>query len=715
MTDAPTPEAPAPLAAAVAPTAKRPGKGPSCSVLLVGGAVVVALVVGLGWWRHTVSQREALEAQQEHAESVFEPVKRQMGLSDEARAAAQGPAYDLDTTVKVIHEIDAGVQNAESLDAWLNQLARQDYRDVAPEVLEARLEMMDILMRLYAKQTDLEDQEELWEVSSGLLMLTALSVVDVEGEVDPLTPGGSFSVDQEQAQEMLQDAITRTEAKGELLRDVREVEAELLSAMVEYSTVYYQYLEEWDRLCTLRDRAYLAAHNGDWQTAEQAADAAIAMAPKEREAHLIKALAIIQGGGPERSGEALALLGDYIEEHPDSTAPAFLLMGMVEGERGNFEAAQLHLQQSATYFPKQSAQLSDMLDPYKKRGFLRKSREGSYILELYKSTMNGAGTFSPDLQLAGLLFEQGDFEAGRKKVMDHFARRRAQQQWDFIISDLRFCHEMLGEDYYRIFPEQAYLDLQVGTGMFGSKLNLKVLNRSDRTLHNATLVLALQFTDMHPADYETFLGGETQPAVNALETTDFGSTEIAFDLHGEEKTVEDIVTHRAILVSNEAVVWVDTDEYKLAEQKQARQQHREALQASGGTGSSAAPTASSREARTWQERLTESVLADTRKEAALSVEKQFMKDDITVSLPKELALLSPIFRMKGPDGELLAANSNIIEGDTIQLGFADVIELDDGGGQVELVASTPYGDVELEWRVAADGTVWLQNVGLASP
>ena len=115
-------------------------------------------------------------------------------------------------------------------------------------------------------------------------------------------------------------------------------------------------------------------------------------------------------------------------------------MGVVEGQRGDFGAAQLHLQQSATYYPKQADQLSDMLDPYKQRGFLRKSREGGLIIELYKSTMLGGGTFSPDLQLAKLLFEQGDFEAGRKKVMDHFARRRAQQQWDFIISDLRYCH-----------------------------------------------------------------------------------------------------------------------------------------------------------------------------------------------------------------------------------------------------------------------------------
>jgi hypothetical protein len=44
--------------------------------------------------------------------------------------------------------------------------------------------------------------------------------------------------------------------------------------------------------------------------------------------------------------------------------------------------------------------------------YLRKSREGNSIRELYKGTMLGASWFSPDLQLARLDFEAGDFDAG---------------------------------------------------------------------------------------------------------------------------------------------------------------------------------------------------------------------------------------------------------------------------------------------------------------
>jgi tetratricopeptide (TPR) repeat protein len=694
-----------PVSAEAPPTAR---KLPSCTALLFGVVAVVAVLMVLGVWRVQAERDAALELQDQVAHQAFDPVLEQMGLS--AKATPTGPAYDIDTTVRVIHEIDMAIAEADSLSSWLHQLAKQDYRTVAPDVLEARMEMMDILMRLYARQTELEDQQELWELSSGLMMLTTLSIVEVEADIDPLSPGGSLSVDRDKAQEMLDEALVNKDIEAGLRRDVRAVEAELLSAMVKYSEVSYRYLDEWDRLATLRDRAYLATHNGDWETAEAAASAAIEMAPGEREAHLLKALAIVQGGGPdhpERASEALDMLAKYVDDHPSRTAPAFLLMGMIERQRGHTDAAKLHLQQSAAYYPKQADALSDMLDPYKRRAFLRKSREGGTILELYRSTMLGAGTFSPDLQMAELRFDQGDFEGGRAKVMDHFARRRSQQQWDFIISDLRFCHEMLGEDYSRIFPETHYLDLQVEPTLFGSKLELSVTNRSDRVLHNATLVLALQFTDMHPADYETFLGGDTQPAVLASDTTTFGTSEIAFNLHGVDKTVDDIVTHRAILVSNEAVAWVDTDAFKIAENKQLRQ-------ASKAAAATANPIAR-RTPKTWQQKFTDELVGDARSKATLRVDEKFLADDVTIQLPKELAMLRPLFRLRGADGELLLAKQNIIVGDAIQLYFADAIELSDGGGQVTLVTSTPYGDIDMTWRIGADGAVVLQNVGASGP
>ena len=45
--------------------------------------------------------------------------------------------------------------------------------------------------------------------------------------------------------------------------------------MLEYANAYYRYVEEWDRLCIMRDRAYLAANEGNWDAVIEASTAAI--------------------------------------------------------------------------------------------------------------------------------------------------------------------------------------------------------------------------------------------------------------------------------------------------------------------------------------------------------------------------------------------------------------------------------------------------------
>ena len=673
-------------------TDPSPPRRLSCQTAIIGLAVGLALLVGALWFWHRHRVEAALVAQEAAAEEAFGP----------AIAAMKKPAEapDIDTTVRVIQEIDMAVQHADSLDAWLAQMARQDYRRVDPEVLEARSEVLDILKELYAKQTELEDQQALWEVSSGLLLLGALSVVDVEGKVDPLSPSGSVSVDRAQAQSLLEELLARQKEQAKVQKEVRASESRLLDALTRWSTVQYAHLERWDRLCTLRDRAYLAIGKGDWATAREASAAAIEMAPHEREAHLLQALALMEGGAnPEGAGQALVLLSAYVDEHPSETAPAFLLMGVAEASQGNLDAARLHLEQSAAYYPRQATELTDMLDPYQQRAFLRKSREGRAIIEQYKDTMLGAGAFSPDLQLARLAFLQGNRDEGRKRVMDHFSRRRSQQQWDFLLADLEFCEGLLGTDYRKIFPEDVWLDLVVKPTMLGSKLDVSVRNRSDRSLHNATLVLALQLTDMHPDDYETFVAGVTQPAVVAHETTSFGTTEIKMSLWGQPKTVDDIVSTRAILVTNEAVVWVDTDAFRLAEATDERQARRAAA--------AEAPVAA-RSSRT--DPLVQRALKEVRTRSTLHITKDLMKDDVTVTLPRELVLLRPLLRLRSGD-DLQVAEENLIVGEDIKLTFKDVGEFSpDADSDLSLVADTPYGDLELSWRVRGDGTATLMDV-----
>ncbi|TNE88173.1 MAG: hypothetical protein EP330_16085 [Deltaproteobacteria bacterium] len=660
--------------------------GAGCGLLI---ALAVALPIGGYWWYSSsqAARQAALEERQlREANETFAPAMEAL------EKGAQDPGYDIDATVRVIHELDRALESKDSLDAYMKHVAMQDYRDVAPEVLEARRELMDPLLKLYAKQVEASDKDAMWEMTSELLLST-LSVVEVEGDISLTSPTGGFAVDREQAARVLQDIKEERAAEKKLIRDMAKLETELVTKMFTYGDTYYKYLDEWDKLSMKRDRAYLAVHNGDWDAAIASADEAIALAPKEREAHLLKAYAMIQRGHPEDDAVIGKLLDDYKAEHPDSTAPALLLEGTLLAKRGNYKQAELVLQQSAAYFPRQAESLGDMTDPYRARSYLRKSREGSFILELYQSTMLGAGGFSPDLQMAAMLFEQGDNAAARQKVMDHFARRRTQKEWGFVLSDLAFCHDLLGPRFWDIFPEDTYLDLEVSAPLMGSGVNIAINNRSPKTLHNATLVLVVQFTDMYPDDYESFAAPETVPAIVAHETTSFGTVEMKATVFGEEKDRDDVVRHRAILIADEAVTWVETEEYKIAEAEEFREKRRVAAK----KGEEVVPERIERHPE-FQKTVDE-VKKEAFQSASLAVESKYGNDNVLIELPRELSMLRPIFKLKYGD-EIYSASDNMIEGDKIQLRFAGVDNFDEEGhdpNDLELLMASPFGDVVLTW------------------
>ncbi len=676
--------------------------------------VVVGLVLALfGWSRFSAWQD--LEQQERAARESFEPV---LDKIEQARAQqAEAPDYDLDRTVRVLHEIDATLTSGGSMEAYLRTMALQDYRAVPAEVLSARADLLDVLFRLYARQVEAEDQAATWALVKhmgpvlNMLMMARLDVGGDAGLSIPLTGGGGSvdiaqaGIDREGVKQVYEDWKAQQGEHRRLQRELREVEVELIDTLSAHAQVYHRYLEEWGRLCALRDRAYLAAHEGDWPAAAAASRAAIELAPHEREAHLLLALALIEGKleTPEAPDEAEQLLAAYIQEHPDASAPAYLLRGVMQAERGDLAAARLDLDQAAAYYPKQAELLADMLDPYRARSrtFLRSSREGNLVLALYKSSMLGAAWFSPDLQLARLAFEQGDVETGRKKVMDHFARRRAQGQWDLVIRDLQFCEAFLADDYQLILPERGWLDLEVEETMLGSKLKVAVDNRSDRTLHNASLVLCLHFTDMHPDDYETF-APRTEPVLEAHATTRYDDVEVQLDLGGEAKGVDDVATIRAVLVSNEAVAWVDTVTFK-RDQAQRVREDRMRQRAEERWSPAARPQAT-------QNRLVDLSLASLEEGALLTTSSDLGKDDVHIDLPYLMSVLAPVFRLQAA-GQAHLVSDNRIEQGRIRVRFDDVANFDGEGPTVLMLhADTALTELVLTWTRDPSGAWNFQGV-----
>ncbi|MFT5584515.1 MAG: tetratricopeptide (TPR) repeat protein [Cognaticolwellia sp.] len=647
-----------------------------CLSILLG----VPLLFGAGWW---YSQSQAERAQEQAAEEAFGPALQEL-------TQQQVSPYDLDKTVRVLHGLDLAMESQEDLETHLAHLARQDYRGVSPDVLAARAELLGVLQKLYASQTELEEQEAMWAFSSKLLLST-LSIVQVGGEASMTGGQANFSVDRAQAQAVLANLEEEQAAERALQGDIRDLKTELFNALVDYSEVYYTHLEEWDRLCTLRDRAYLAANAGDWASAEVAAKAAMEMAPHETEAHLLYALAIVESGEMERADEVEAMLLDYIDQHPERSAPAFVILGQLHHDQGRSDQAHLDFQQAATYYPRQAEALTDMLNPYKMRSYLRATPEGGFVLGRYKDTMLGSGNFSPNLRQAHILFEEGD-PAWKKAVLDHFYRRRSQGQWDYLMSDLQFCTDLFGERFREIYPNDSYLDLVVSSPMMGDGIKLSVRNRSERTLHNASLVMCLRFPDMHPDDYEAVPAGDTQQAVMSKDSTDFGTLEGEFTVGNRVYSAQDAYEHRAILVSNEGVMWVDTEPYKLAEAAEFRDLR-------------AQQNSNKRESE-WTQKVRTEAVADLQSKSTMRIEPSLGDDDLHIRLPEALSIGRPSFQLKYGD-QYMRPEKNELENGMIDLVFAAVDNLVDGEHPpVELLVDTNFGGVRLAWIETPAGWVF---------
>ena len=273
-------------------------------------------------------------------------------------------------------------------------------------------------------------------------------------------------------------------------------------------------------------------------------------------------------------------------------------------------------------------------------------------MESYSATMVGAGYFSPELHQAELGYQRGDPAAGKRKVIEHFERRRAQGQWDYILADLSWAEAVLGDDLRSIFPEDAWIDLRANKTMFGlgQKFSIAVDNRSQRTLRNAALVLCVRFTDMLTGDYVTFAGERTVPEVGPRAKTDFGTIDVDTEVFGKLRTEDDIVDMRAILVTDDGVMWVDTEKYKADRIAEAR-------------------AAKQNEPDRWGQ-----IAREAGRSAKVSRDSGLVSDALTVELPAEMAWLRPRFELHYA-GAVIVADSNVIEDNKIKLRFSGLTSL----------------------------------------
>jgi hypothetical protein len=634
------------------------------------GLISGLLLLGyFGYQKYKIYRDEKLVAEQKaKAEKIFKPVIQAFDENINENKANDS-IYDIDKTIRVIHEIDQAIINNDNLEDYLLKISKQDYRNVAPEVLEARKKLLQTTMEIYARQTKLKDQPDYWDLIREYT-LAAGSGINPAGLASPI-PTDAIQFDPNLSKKTYEDYLESKKVSEEVKGEIRELKTKLLKQLYEYSTVYYKYYDEWDRVCLHRDKGYLAIKSAQWDVVENEANKAIEKAPYDKEAHVLKGLAMVAAmpsaaepnvslnERPTVDMSTLPFLDKFIEKNPGYSAPALLLKGVYHLKKGDMKAAKLLFEESAAYYPKQADMLQNNFDPYRMRSYLRKSKEGNQITEMYKTTMLGGGFFTPDLQLAKLYYASNNPEMGKSKVLDHFQRRRNQSQWDYIISDIRFCETAFGKEFRKILPENHYLQLKVKPTLMGQKLNLSVINQSDKRLSNASLILCIQFTDMMRDDYVAIKVEKTLPAILPYEDNSYESMEIQYDMFGKMKGVDDIVTVRAIVISDEGVNWVDTEDFKFENLKKQKENLNK-LQAD-----------ESKKMRSEFGFDKEQILSLIKNNARISLNtsKLSLNNVLSVNMPKELALLNPIFRLAEEGNILIEPSKNQLNTNGISLDF----------------------------------------------
>lgn len=663
-------------------------------------AAVVALVAGAGVWflarRAEMREREEARATEAAARELIAPV--------EAKLAEQAPVGkpDIDKTFAVLHALDQAARDSGSLGEYVEELTRQDYRGVDPAAFELRREMLRTLIPIAVRVRGLDARDAMWESYRALLRGTAEANAKTMNLGLSIPGLGSANYDTKADETVRASAVRELreslQQRQDLLAEVETIQTELLHIVDRSTPIVRRLTEEWQRLCLVRDSAYLAAVRLDWDACERFAREAMEMSPAECEAHLLLALAQIEAGRLQGDGRAglERYLTEFMAEHPDWAAPALVLRGRARAQAGDVAGATADFQLASSRYPLHAQKIEQNSDPYRLRGYLRRSTAGRNISGLYETMMLGSGLFSPELQLARLVHATNHAE-GERLVREHFLRRRGGQSWTQVLYDVEFCRGLLKEAFQENFPEAPFLDIDI------DGQDVVVQNRSDRSLHNVLVVLCLRFTNMHPDDYVALPVNPALPLLPPLETTEIGEIQGIVTAIGLERRLDERVEPlRAIVFSDEATFRVDTSRSKT-----------ERLQRRLASSTLDAPRAGA----SVPERVRLALAAMERGDvpARFGVarglkDKALGEATVTVELPRELVLLEPSFVLTIGHVEYQEGRDDVssrLEGPRVVVTFSKVDnELCTSQGRATLRAFGADADVIVRFAWSAEAAAW---------
>jgi len=461
--------------------------------------------------------------------------------------------YDIEQTVMALYSIEKALKESSSFEDMTEFIVSSQSEHVAHDVRLLRAKFFNAYKNLVEARDRIAEMESLYKTTSGA-MLDLLSITG--GSLVPV-----LDADREQAKRIWQKRIEEANLKRDMKRRLDENSSEILAVLFEYSAVSAKYYSEWDRLCAARDRAYLAFYERDWAEMSKSARSAREVFRHDEESSILLCVSLLEGGAELGQAEAASTMEEMLESSNGQSAPAYLLRGVKRFKDGDIEGAVLDFDQAAAYYPRQGEKIENRLDLYRKRAFLNRSKEGRVIIGCYRGIMSGAGYFSPDFQKARLLLAKGEREKAKQKIFEHFFRRRLQGQWDKVLNDFLFCRDFLGTDMREILVSERYNIAIEQSWMSGSPA-VTLKNNDEKTLHNATLLVCVRFTDMMKGDYISFPVGNSAAAIPGLQSASFGKIDIKEESVrslGMEKKWKDAVEYGAVLISDELITWAEPE------------------------------------------------------------------------------------------------------------------------------------------------------------
>ncbi|MCX6983662.1 MAG: hypothetical protein NT118_02775 [Lentisphaerae bacterium] len=475
------------------------------------------------------------------AEPKVEETQKQFAL----KLSEKKNEYDIDQTVMALYSIEKALAEAKNFESLTPFILQKQSDLVAPDVANLKYRFFNVYKKMLEAKDKVAETDSIYKVTSGALSdIVGMTGFDLVSGV---------RIDREQAkkvwQKRLDDAAKYEKVKSRLEKE----QDDMIDLLFEYSEVSAKYIREWNILCSARDRAYLAFYERDWEELINSAQAAAKMAPHEKEAHTLLALGLIERGKETDSSSARNVIDDILKEHNGQDAPALLLRGVIDMKTKYFDRAVLDFDQSSAYYPKQTEEVTDTLNLYKKRSYLNNYKEGRVIINTYRGMTTGAGYFSPDFQKARIYVEKGQKDIARQKIFDHFFRRRLQGQWDKVLSDFQFCKSYLDTE----LPDP--IDLSIEPAWLTNSVIVTVNNKGKSDIHNVTVLLCVRFTDMFRGDYMSFPVGESAALLPAASSVTVGRqniSDITKENIGSVKKWKDIIEYGAVLISDEVITWL---------------------------------------------------------------------------------------------------------------------------------------------------------------